>query len=452
MPTVLCRPQQALREGRLQVASMKWAAAGLLLWTFLPPRPLPPAQPYQLLRALPQPNPEFLTKQPRSVAVVGGGLAGCVTAKVLLQQGYQVQIFEQSAAVHCSKEGALPDFPRQRESCEVYLQRFCESFGLDACMHSQCRVQALRQQEDGTWQIRTSKGLFESDFLVVATGFQPVPTPIKQQSFPVYTDADLPDLQGKEVLLVGPAAASAPVLKRLIEAKAKVICAIPGHEEAGIGGILTAILAHTRVSSFLQSHNHGFSGLVARTGDVLLTWAYGFAWPDLVASPISFRQALSQVETGQSLANVRVIRGPVEVNETNVLVGQNAVNCEAVVLARDRKPGIGLLPSECEGLYRNTISPGVRNAAFVGLFKSQHGALLTSLQAKWLVDVLRGRVVLPSFEHMQTNLLSWHCPAYQAADFFLADCGLRIYRRSWAAEFCLSISADNYAEVLTHSR
>ena len=428
---------------------MKWAAASLLLWACLPPRALPPAQPYQLLRALPRPNPEFLTKQPYSVAIVGGGLAGCTAAKVLLQQGYKVHIFEQSSAIRCSQPGAIPDFPRHQETCDAYLERFCECFGLDASLHFHCRVLSLHQQEDGSWQLRTSQGHFESDFLIVAAGFQPVPTPVQQHAF-VYSDAHIPELQGKEVLLVGSVADSAPVLKRLKQAR--VTCVVPDHEEAGLPGLLTTALAHTRLSAFLQRPHNGLSGVVASTGETLLTWVYGLAWPDHLPAPLSFTQALAQVEAGHSLEGARVLRGSVEVAEACVRVGQSEVNCDAVVLARKARPGLGLLPSESDGLYRNTVLPGLRNAAFIGHFRSQEQALLSSLQAKWILDVLRGRVVLPSFEHMKTQPLSWHCPAYEAADLFLKDCGLRVYRRCWAAEFLLGISAGSYSEVLTHSR
>lgn len=442
------RPQQALREGRLQVVSMKWAAASLLLWACLPPRSLPPAQPYQLLRSLPKPNPEFLTKQPRSVAIVGGGLAGCTAAKVLLQQGYQVHIFEQNSALHCSQTGAIPDFPRHRENCDAYIQRFCESFGLDASLHFHCRVLALHQQESG-WQLRTSQGHFECDFLIVAAGFQPVPTSIQQHAL-VYSDEHLPELQGKEVLLVGSVAASAPVLKRLKQAR--VTCVIPEHEEVGLSGLLTTVLAHTRLSAFLQRSHNGLSGVLARTGETLLTWVYGLAWPGHLPNALSFTQALAQVEAGHSLEGARVLRGSVDVSDACVRVGQTVVHCDAVVFVRETRPGLGLLHGESEGLYRNTVLPGLRNAAFIGQFRSQEQALLTSLQVKWLADVLRGRVVLPSFEYMKGRPLSWRCSAYEAADLFLKDCGLLIYRRSWAAEFLLGISASNYSEVLTHSR
>ena len=430
---------------------MKWGAVGLVIWTLLPPRSQTDTQPYQLLRALPQPNPEFLTKQPRSIAVVGGGIAGCITAKCLLQQGYQVRVFEQNQTGDCTDSGSLPDFPRKEEKCGDYLQRFKDHFGLDACVHMNCRVTGMNQQDNGSWSIHTNQGTYASDFLVVATGFQPEQTPVRQERLPVYTENDIPDLQGKEVLVLGSAGDIAPYLTQLRRLHS-VTCVIPEHDDVGLPSLLTSILAHTRFSAYLQRSHRGVSDYMVRAMDMLLTRLYTASWPANTPPSNSFVHSLSQVETGADFSGLKVIRGTVEVTDTEVRVGDTVIPCDAIVIARKHVPGMGLIPSNTQGLYRNSIFPGLRNAVFIGQFKSQERSLLTSLQAKWVVDVLRGRVVLPSFAYMHSHPLSWKCSAYEAADVYVQDCGLKRYRRSWAEEFLLGISSANYAEVMTHSR
>ena len=51
---------------------------------------------YTLLPTIshPNPNPNLLTKKPKTICIIGAGMAGLVTAKELTIQGYEVEVLD----------------------------------------------------------------------------------------------------------------------------------------------------------------------------------------------------------------------------------------------------------------------------------------------------------------------------------------------------------------------
>ena len=74
--------------------------AGISGYLILPyPERKKEGEPYQFLpRAgrADNPNKHFLTQVPIRIGIIGGGISGCITAKTLSQQGYDVEVLDKN--------------------------------------------------------------------------------------------------------------------------------------------------------------------------------------------------------------------------------------------------------------------------------------------------------------------------------------------------------------------
>ncbi len=126
--------------------------------------------------------------------IIGAGPAGLAAAGALTHAGLPCDILEQSAAVgtawrnhyerlhlHTDKTtSALPHLPfpasyptyPSREQVVAYLDDYAHHFGIRPRFGERVETAARR---DGHWDIRTTKGRYRADFLIVATGYNSQP-------------------------------------------------------------------------------------------------------------------------------------------------------------------------------------------------------------------------------------------------------------------------------------
>lgn len=132
----------------------------------------------------------------QSVAVIGAGPAGLVTAKWLLAQGFELTIFEQGPTLggqwtgrlgssgiwptmHTNTSRVLTAFSDLEHTCAAvhpanqdildYLHRYAALFGLTAHIRTDTRVDLL-SRDDRSWLIQHSGGIERFTRVVVASG------------------------------------------------------------------------------------------------------------------------------------------------------------------------------------------------------------------------------------------------------------------------------------------
>jgi len=147
------------------------------------------------------------------VAVIGAGVAGLATAKVLIQAGHDVQVFDKTPDVggvwsstrqypglttqSPKAQYSLSDFPMPRDypewpsgpQIQRYLDSYATEFGLDRALRLRTEVTAARPLADGRWALDTlttwgAGSTEEFDRLVVANG--------------VFCEPAIPDYPGRE--------------------------------------------------------------------------------------------------------------------------------------------------------------------------------------------------------------------------------------------------------------
>ena len=130
-------------------------------------------------------------RRPKTVCVVGGGVAGLQAVRSLRARGMEVTCYESRARVggvwqdNYASYGVqvprelyeFPDLPFSEAShfpdgAEVqrYIERYVAHFGLERDIKVDHRVEATQQLGDGSWEVRTNHGAGRFDYLVMATG------------------------------------------------------------------------------------------------------------------------------------------------------------------------------------------------------------------------------------------------------------------------------------------
>ena len=177
------------------------------------------------------------------VAVIGAGVAGLATAKVLTQAGHDVQVFDKTPDVggvwsrtrqypglttqSPKAQYSLSDFPMPKDCPEwpsgtqvqSYLASYATAFGLDRALRLSTEVTAARPLADGRWAVdtRTASGAEsteEFDRLVVANGVFCEPAIPHYPGREEFTEAggrlcagtefhEAEEARGKRVLVVG---------------------------------------------------------------------------------------------------------------------------------------------------------------------------------------------------------------------------------------------------------
>ncbi|MER5936896.1 NAD(P)/FAD-dependent oxidoreductase [Streptomyces sp. NPDC001928] len=177
------------------------------------------------------------------IAVIGAGVAGLATAKVLMQAGHDVQVFDKSPDVggvwsrtrrypglttqSPKAQYALSDLPMPRDypewptgtQVQAYLATYAAEFGIAGALRLSTEVTSARPGADGTWTVETrdSKGgtvQWDFDRLVIANGVFCEPVVPSYPGVEEFTAAggrlcagtefhDAEDARGKHVLVVG---------------------------------------------------------------------------------------------------------------------------------------------------------------------------------------------------------------------------------------------------------
>ncbi len=128
------------------------------------------------------------------VAIIGAGVAGLTTAKVLLQAGHDVRVFDRSPDVggvwsetrrypgvttQSSKaQYSLSDFPMPEdlpewpsgEQVQAYFAAYAAEYGVDRVLRLDTEVTGVRRAVDGRWTVETTSGAEVVDRVVVANG------------------------------------------------------------------------------------------------------------------------------------------------------------------------------------------------------------------------------------------------------------------------------------------
>ena len=147
------------------------------------------------------------------IAVIGAGVAGLATAKVLTQAGHNVQVFDRTPDVggvwsrtrrypglttqSPKAQYSLSDFPMPEDypewpsgpQIQSYLASYASAFDLDRTLRLSTEVTAARPLADGRWAVDTlvapgAESTEEFDRLVVANG--------------VFCEPAIPDYPGRE--------------------------------------------------------------------------------------------------------------------------------------------------------------------------------------------------------------------------------------------------------------
>ncbi|HEX4833072.1 MAG TPA: NAD(P)/FAD-dependent oxidoreductase [Trebonia sp.] len=172
------------------------------------------------------------------VGVIGAGVAGLATAKVLRQAGHEVIVYDKAPDVggvwsrtrrypglttqSPKAQYSLSDFPMPREypewpagsQVQAYLAAYASHFGLDPVLHLSTEVTSAVPVNGGGWAITTAGGTDQVDKLVVANGIFCEPAVPRYPGVAEFTAAggqvlagtELHDAElarGKRVLVVG---------------------------------------------------------------------------------------------------------------------------------------------------------------------------------------------------------------------------------------------------------
>lgn len=172
---------------------------------------------------------------PRSFAVVGGGFGGIAAATMLRRAGYEdVTVFEKAERIggvwhRNTYPGAACDIPSHlyelsfapngwsrryagQAEIQAYLEGVARRFGVLEKVRTNTEVRSARWDEErGVWQLETSAGPHEADFLLTACGQLSVP---KVPPLPGLEDFEGPafhtaewrhdvDLAGRRVAVIG---------------------------------------------------------------------------------------------------------------------------------------------------------------------------------------------------------------------------------------------------------
>lgn len=172
------------------------------------------------------------------VAVIGAGVAGLATAKVLSQAGHHVVVYEKAPDVggvwsesrrypglttqSPKAQYSLSDFPMPKdfpewptgEQVQTYLAAYAAEFGVDRMVRLGTEVTAAYPTPGGRWMVETGATAEMYDRLVVANGVFCEPAIPDYPGLDEFTAAggtlcagtefhDAEDARGKQVLVVG---------------------------------------------------------------------------------------------------------------------------------------------------------------------------------------------------------------------------------------------------------
>ena len=484
----------------------------------------PDSHPYQLLPKASysdHPNKHYLTKVPESVGVVGGGISGAIVAKTLSQQGYKVEVIERNPGAggiwYQNYDGSglqfpyphynLPDheFPEdtelipKRESVKQFIEDYMTKFNLWPMFKFSTEVSKIHQRKDGTWEVSTKSGQKKQyDFLVVTNGPYNKPyipeieglSSFKGKFFHSSEFINIKEhCEGKKVVVVGSGKSAMDVVTQAYKNGAECTLVMrkahwlvpPGKTFLGLP---LFYFNSNRFAGLLMHPYYNTSGAIFQYMQPLvkgywkvIEWVLNQDMPqEMIPSSEYHREKLyrggarnPEVPELVKQGNMKLVRGQTsKVKPEGLEVNGETLEADVIVFATGFSRDFLGLSAEEDGIwmYRNTIIPGKKNFAIVGLINTYCNPLYTNIQALWLSEVLRGRVRLPSEGYMQDDVFdrkkytrqiidestasfSWF--PYPMIDQFLSDIGVETNRKPSLFKFWFEpIKPSDYTSVVTH--
>ena len=436
------------------------AGAAVLYWPLAMPEPQGPAY-QQLPKAAYEqhPNRHVLSKVPGTVGIIGGGASGLITAKVLQQQGYTVQILEKRDHIggvwYNNYEGAglqvpyftynMPDFvfppstpllPKQ-DVILRYFERYVEEFKLQDTIKLNTQVSSITQLPDHSWELTfENKSKQTYDFLVLCNGtfFYPYIPEFKGKSGfkgVLMHSSQFKNAKGvcsgKKVVVIGAGKSAMDIVEIAAEYATAVTQVmrkphwyIPFTFQ--IFGLHPGYTMYSRFFNLLKPAVYGESGWINWALQPVSALYWKFIGERLVEGlPKHMHPDVPLVQELDTLVTrttdyttkvqnglIAVKRGEIDHFEPNGVVTSDGslIEADVVVLATGFKRNYFSTDTE-EGeqwRYRGILKPGLKNFAVIGNLTTTNTMLITNLQAVWLAEMLRGKVTLPSEEDMKKDV------------------------------------------------
>lgn len=478
-------------------------------------------EPYQILPRASisdHPNLNLISKIPNTIGIIGGGIGGSITAKTLVQQGYNVEVLEKNPSPgglwYHNYDGSglqfhyshynLPDFafpptsdplPKSAQVVE-FIQSYIQHFNIQKNFQFNTSVKEIRKNSDDTWTVLTDKGEKQYDFLILCTG--PYNKPfvpgfdgaenfkgVKMHSSEFVNAEEL--CKGKKVVVVGSGKSAFDIMGQAYKYGASVTGIMrKAHwfmpPDLTILGMNKGTFVASRFSGLFLDNFYAESPKPTNYfSDSYWKFIESYLRVGLadelvptskMRSEKHFRggardnQIFKAVKDGE----IKIIRGSVDkILENSIIVGKQTIDADVIVYATGFDREYFGIKAEQDGLwmYRNTLIPGMKNFAIVGIINTYCNPLYTNIQAVWLSEVLRGRVRLPGDFAMNEDIInrkehtrkvingeatisfSWF--PYPMIDQMLRDMGLSEVRKKTLLKYWKDpIAPEDYEKVVTH--
>lgn len=388
-----------------------------------------------------------------SVAIIGGGGAGLVSAQALLAEGIEPVIFEARDSIGGNwrydpepgrsscyasltantsrwrttlKAHRLRPFGRthlRHDEMLAYLEGFSERFGLGSRTRLGTEVAAVRSLEDGGgWELETAAGeRSRHRAVVVATGYNSCPElpdwPGRLDGEIVHThDYRTPDrFSGLDVVVVGMGCSATELACEVAEFARSVTLLTRSRRNVlphNVAGVPVDLIDSSLVSLLPWSVRRRIVRVMERLTMGDLT-RYGLPAPSgrpadkPIAISGGLRRALrSGKVVGRSGAIARLDGDRV------LLEDGGELRADAILAGTGYRTEFPFLPSwadppnvDSARLYRGIAPLDVADLFYVGIVFG-HGALLPvfEAQARWVAAVLSGRLAVPSQEVMSASV------------------------------------------------
>jgi thioredoxin reductase len=438
----------------------------------------------------------------RAVAVIGGGPAGLVAARYLKRHGFEPIIFESSERVGgqwnaaSSSSGVWPGmrtntsriltafsdfdhaagtsvYPSQAEML-AYLEGYAEASGLDPCIRTSARVEAVERSPSGGWVVRCRRDDTPVSEIyarvVVATGRYTVPDmpaiaglatfagvagTIHSSQYP---GADA--YRGKSVLVAGCSISALEIASELaVSGAAKVSVAMRRQRyvlQKLLAGVPTDHVAFTRFAALAgktlppEALAAGMKNMVVASSGT--PEQFGAPKPDdniFVAGLTQSQNYLALVAEGR----IRP-RGWIErIDGRTVHFADGASEAvDAIILGTGFKLSLPILSEAIAAtlaldshhldLHDRTLHPDLDGLAFIGLYPLIGPYLpVLELQARWLAYLWAGLCPMPSADAMKQGVAMAQArrggpqeiPMHVLADLFAGNAGVEPDPAAWPA-------------------
>lgn len=343
-----------------------------------------------------------------------------------------------------------PDFPR-RDDVLSYVSRYIVDHGLDEHIQTRTPVKEMRYDEqEGLWLVSTATGepvrsryvAFAGGSLGGATTPPPVTKALERFDGPVVHSHDYyrsVPFAGHDVVLLGFGASSVEIaadLARSGRCKSVTMVAPPRlygeHREEGEDWCLSRDLLPKQVARFCATGDMSAEGTLA-SRNMRIRESMAIRHPDYPHCLPPSLQPRTEPLAGRIIVSekfldcvadgtVRVVPGVLSNADLDTVTvsheGEQDVtlHADAVITCTGYEPPqprlarlITPAPPTCEKLFHTMWSPGVPNAALLGLgYGFVAVPVFAALQAEYLARVASGAAALPSPDEMTAWLNAHH--------------------------------------------